>query len=106
MVGSECAGFDRGHLAMPAQALPAQPYVFISYASRNRAQVLAIAQTFDRVGVRYWLDKDAIDGGTSYGTEIADAIRNAAAFVLMCSATALASRNVKQELQLAWKYER
>src|SRR5437762_430257 len=91
---------------MPAQTLPAQPYVFISYASPNQDRVLQLAATFDRLGVRYWLDRDAIDGGTSYGTEIAEAIRHAAAFVLMCSERAFASRNVKQEIQLAWKHER
>lgn len=86
--------------------LPAQPYLFISYASRDREQVQQVAQTLDSIGVRYWLDKDGIAGGTSYGTEIAEAIRSAAALLLICSEPALSSRNVKQEIQLAWKHER
>src|SRR5438128_391589 len=91
---------------MPAQTLPAQPYVFISYSSRNRDRVFQLAATFDRLGVRYWLDREAIDGGASYGTEIAEAIRNSAAFVLMASERSLASPNVQQEVRLAWEERR
>ncbi len=91
---------------MTFQSLPAEPYVFISYASRNRERVLQLTQVLDRIGVRYWLDREGIEGGASYGTIIADAIRNSAAMLLMCSEVALVSRNVKQEIQLAWKHER
>ncbi len=83
-----------------------KPYVFISYASVDRARVLEVATDLDAIGVEYWLDQADIPGGTSYGPEIVDGIKNAAALVLMCSAASLASRNVKQEIQLAWKHDR
>ncbi|HET7056725.1 MAG TPA: tetratricopeptide repeat protein, partial [Thermomicrobiales bacterium] len=45
-------------------------------------------------------------GGTQYGTEIANALRDAAAVVLIASDASLASKNVRQEIMLAWRYDR
>lgn len=42
----------------------------------------------------------------NYGVEIVQSIRNCAVLLIACTATAMASRNVKQEIQLAWKYQR
>src|SRR5205807_8818963 len=53
-----------------------------------------------------WLDQRDISGATIYGNEIVEGIKNCAVFVIMCSGTSLHSRNVRQEIQLAWKYER
>ncbi|MDQ2787375.1 MAG: TIR domain-containing protein [Chloroflexota bacterium] len=53
-----------------------------------------------------WLDQQAIGGGENYGIAIADALKGATVFVLMASAASLASRNVKQEIALGWRYER
>ena len=47
-----------------------------------------------------------IPGGTSYGPEIVSGIKNATAILLMCSESSLASRNVRQEIQLSWRHER
>lgn len=66
------------------------PYLFISYASRDRETVLRLAAGLQQAGVRLWLDQAAIDGGANYGLEIADGIRDCAGLVLMCSAAALA----------------
>jgi TIR domain/AAA ATPase domain len=80
------------------------PYVFISYASADRERVLPLVDRLEAAGVRVWIDRDGIHGGANY--EIADAIEHAAVLALMCSLTSLASRNVKQELALAWRFER
>lgn len=81
-------------------------YVFLSYASADRARALAIADRLEAAGIHVWIDRQAIAGGASWGTEIVDAIEHAALVVVCCSAAAFASRNVRQELQLAWRSER
>ncbi len=84
----------------------ATPYLFISYASADRDRVLPLVDALQRAGVAVWLDRDGIHGGANYGREIAAAIKDAAALILMTSPLSLASRNVRQEIALAWEYER
>jgi hypothetical protein len=50
-VGAPVSQYETS-VTMSTQALPATLSVFISDASHNRDQVLAIAAMFDRVGVR------------------------------------------------------
>ncbi len=83
-----------------------QPYVFVSYASADRDRVVPVIETLGRARVSVWLDQQGIAGGENYALEITEAIEHAAALVLMCSAASLASRNVRQEIVLAWKFER
>ena len=83
-----------------------QPYVFVSYASADRERVLPLVDMLMRAGVPVWIDREGIHGGANYARAIAEAIKGAAAFVLMASALSLASRNVKQEIAVAWEYER
>jgi predicted ATPase len=83
-----------------------QPYVFISYASVDRERVLGIVDSLQAAGIRVWMDQNEIQGGTQYGSEIGDGIRGCAALALCCSEASLSSRNVKQEIMLAWKYQR
>ncbi len=82
------------------------PYVFISYASVNRDRVVEIVDVLDGQGIPSWFDRSDIPGGTSYGPEIVSGIKDSVAVVLMCSEASLASRNVRQEIQLAWRHER
>src|ERR1700736_3535226 len=91
---------------MATQSAPNTPYIFISYASADRERVLPLVDALTRAGVPVWIDREGIHGGANYGEEIADAIKGAAALVLMTSATSLASRNVKQEIALGWRFER
>ena len=82
------------------------PEVFVSYSSRDRARVLAIVDRLSAAGVSVWLDRARIDGGANYGEEIVRAIRGCKVLMLMCSDASLRSRNVKQEIQVAWKHAR
>ncbi len=82
------------------------PYIFISYASADRDRVMPVVEALRRVGVSVWLDQQSIAGGENYAREIVEGIRGCAALVLLCSSASLASRNVKQEVGVAWKYER
>ncbi len=88
------------------QHRPDAPYIFISYASADRERVLPLVDALARARVSVWIDRKGIHGGANYAEEIAEAVAGCAAFVLMCSAASLSSRNVKQEIALAWKYER
>ena len=80
--------------------------LFISHSSTDRDRVRALAAALERAGRQVWIDVTDITGGASYGEAIVDAIRNADALLLMCSATSLASRNVRQEIALAWRFGR
>jgi hypothetical protein len=89
-----------------SMAAPGTPYLFVSYASADRERVLPLVDALERAGVPVWIDRDGIAGGANYAREIAEAIKNAAALMLMASPLSLASRNVKQEVAVAWEYER
>jgi hypothetical protein len=80
--------------------------IFISYSRRDFGEVQRIARCLDSAGVRVWVDKDEIEGGTNYGLKISRGIQACKVLMLMCSNASMQSRNVKQEIQLAWKYER
>ena len=79
---------------------------FISYASQDRRHALRVATALEDAGIGVWLDILNIPGGQSYGPEIVDGIRSSTALVVLCSAASLSSRNVRQEIQLAWRYGR
>jgi CheY-like chemotaxis protein len=81
-------------------------YVFISYASADRKRVYPIAESLEAAGIRVWIDRNEIAGGANYGPFIVQGIRDSASVLVACSAASMQSRNVKQEIQLAWKYQR
>ena len=76
--------------------------VFISYASRDRDRVVAIARCLEAQGVPVWRDQKNILGGEIYGPAIVRGIRESKVLMLMCSDASLRSRNVMQESLLAW----
>jgi hypothetical protein len=86
--------------------MPEAPYVFISYASADRERVLPVVERLEQAGIKIWIDREGIHGGANYAKVISDAIKDASVLVLMASPASLASRNVRQELALGWRYER
>jgi non-specific serine/threonine protein kinase len=82
------------------------PHLFVSYASTDVERVAQVVAVLERAGIPVWQDRSGIPGGANYGPEIVTAIRESGALLLMCSADAFASRNVRQEVALAWKHER
>jgi predicted ATPase len=80
--------------------------LFVSYASVDRERTLEIAAAVRAHGLDVWIDQAGIAGGTAYGAEIANALRDAEAVVLIASDASLASKNVRQEIMLAWRYDR
>lgn len=83
-----------------------QSDVFVSYSSRDREHVLEIVKQLQSIGITVWLDRHKIDGGQNYGEQIVQAIRGCKVLMLMCSNNSMRSREVKQEIQLAWNYQR
>lgn len=81
------------------------PQVFISYASKDQAKIVALAKALEVRGVTVWRDQNQILGGENYGPKIVKAIRDAKSVVVCCSDAAMRSKNVKQEIQLAWRYD-
>ena len=82
------------------------PHVFVSYASTDHARVADPGRGPGAGGRPGWLDRSGIPGGVNYGPEIVAAIQGQRPYWSVCSAAAFASRNVRQEVALAWKHER
>ena len=53
-----------------------------------------------------WIDRRGLSGGDVWAAEITVAIRSCAALAVLCTPSSVASRNVRQELQLAWDLDR
>ena len=81
---------------------PETPYVFVSYASADRERVLSVARALESQGIAIWLDQRSITGGRRWTREVVHAIEGCAACLIMVSPAAVASRNVQQEIQIAW----
>lgn len=92
------------HALQPIALSP--PEVFISYARRDYEKVRRIVDQLAALGVDFWLDQQAIEGGANYALAITRGIKQCRVVILMCSDAALRSRNVNQEIMLAWRYER
>lgn len=80
--------------------------VFVSYASHDREQVVQLVRQIESAGVTIWRDQNEILGGENYGPKIVHGIRHSRVLLLLCSNASMRSRNVKQEIQLAWHYEK
>lgn len=91
---------------MPRPADLTLPYAFVSYSSRDRAHIERIVSKLVSEHVPVWTDQRRLLGGMRWGREIARAIRECTVFVLCCSEASLQSRDVFQEIQLAWKAQR
>jgi predicted ATPase len=81
-------------------------YVFLSYAGADRERALRFADLLEAHGISVWIDRKSIAGGTSWSAEIVRGIEECTSVVVLCSAAAMASPNVQQELQLAWEHRR
>ncbi len=88
-------------LAVPFDACePDGSFVFVSYAHADSALVYPELERIRSLGVRVWFD-DGIDPGSQWPESIAQAIDAAAAFVVMISPHAVASANVRNEINAA-----
>jgi formylglycine-generating enzyme required for sulfatase activity len=75
--------------------------VFITHSSRDYKQSRAIVDILEKSGIGCWISERDIGAGDNYGDAIVDAIENAKAMVLVFSANANSSDEIKKEIALA-----
>lgn len=90
----------------PQSTLEQPPEVFISYARRDLARLEELQTQLAALKVSFWVDHKDIEGGHFFPSEISKAIKQSHLVILLCSEAAQRSPNVRQELMLAWKYQR
>ena len=77
-----------------------EPYIFISYAHKDRDQVFPILEELQANGYRFWYD-GGIEIGTDWDNAIAERIRSCACFLGFLSANYDVSNNCKNEINYA-----
>jgi formylglycine-generating enzyme required for sulfatase activity len=75
--------------------------VFITHSSRDYKQSRAVVDVLEKNGIGCWISERDIGAGDNYGDAIVDAIENAKAMVLVFSANANSSDEIKKEIALA-----
>lgn len=77
------------------------PAAFISYASQDAAIAAALVAALERHGVACWIAPRDVEAGALYADAIVRAIGGARTFVLVLSASAIASSHVGKEVERA-----
>jgi tetratricopeptide (TPR) repeat protein len=77
---------------------------FVSYATTDRKEALAVCKAIERRGTRCWIACRDVGPGENYQEAIVRAIRTAGAMVLVFSDAANNSDEIKKELSLASKH--
>ena len=78
--------------------------VFISYATADRKDALAICDAIERRGMSCWISTRDVEPGENYQEAIVRSIRDAGAMVLVFSDAANNSDEIKKELSLASRF--
>lgn len=81
------------------------PTVFICHSSEDKPGVRKLAKQMDALGVRAWLDEWEIRPGDSLIGRIQSGISETAVFVIILSASSIASRWCQRELAAALALE-
>ncbi len=79
-----------------------EPFVFVSYSHEDRAVVFPEIKRLQEDGYRIWYD-EGIEPAKEWPTEIANALLRCAFFLVFVSPSSVASRNVRNEINLACK---
>ena len=77
-----------------------EPYIFVSYAHKDKQQVMPILQMLGRQGFRVWYD-EGIDPGTEWDDYIAEHVCSCGCMVAFMSGNYVASDNCRDELNFA-----
>jgi tetratricopeptide (TPR) repeat protein len=89
--------------ATPDQSGPNGP-VFVSYATADRKQALAVCKAIESRGTACWIATRDVAPGENYQEAIVRSIRTARTIVLVFSKAANNSDEIKKELSLASRY--
>ena len=82
---------------------PSGTFVFVSYAHEDKTVAYPELLRIRSLGIRVWYD-EGIEPGSEWPESIAEALYGAAAFVVLITPTAVASRNVKNEIGRAFSW--
>ena len=90
-------------LPLPAIAYTGdEPFAFVSYAHRDAEVVYPEIQRLDLMGYRVWYD-EGIDPGNEWPEEVAGALKRSSQVIVFVTEAAVASRNVRNEINYALK---
>src|SRR6185503_8171341 len=92
--------------ALPCKAYTGDgPCAFLSYAHRDAEVVYPEIQRLDVMGYRLWYD-EGIDPGNEWPEAVAGALKRCAQFVVFVTDRATESRNVRNEINYAFKLDK
>ena len=80
--------------------------IFISYSSKDREKADQLSELLASAGLSVWIDKKSLEISTSWSGEIADAIEQCTAFIILLSPNSAVSVNVAKEVSLASHYKK
>lgn len=89
---------------LPSEQAPNTAPVFVSYATADRKEALAVCKAIERRGVKCWISTRDVGPGENYQEAIVRALRGSRAVVLVFSEAANNSDEIKKELSLASRY--
>jgi hypothetical protein len=81
---------------------PSGQFVFVSYARKDEKDVYPELLRIHSLRVRVWYD-EGIEPGVEWTKKIATALENAAVVIVMITPNAVASQNIKNEINFALK---
>jgi hypothetical protein len=76
-------------------------HIFVSYSRRDQEIVDRFVEMMETAGMGVWIDRQKIQAGRLWRTQIVQAIDTCDGFVLMLSSNSAASDNVRREIDLA-----
>ena len=96
---------------MPAVRLPfnaykgTKPYAFVSYSHRDMAEVFAVTKRLSDSRYRLWYD-EGIEPGNEWPEVVGKALLRCRQLLVFMSRSAASSRNVRNEVNLAFSEEK
>lgn len=82
-------------------AIDKKSHVFISYSTRNKDYAYKLSDKLRDEGFDVWIDNNELRSSEDWWDSIIDALRDAAAFIIIMTPQSRASRWVQRELTLA-----
>ncbi len=79
----------------------AKPYIFVSYAHKDMKAVFAIIDKLNSSGYRFWYD-EGLEPGEEWPEIVGKRIIKCGQFLVFMSPSAVKSRNVRNEINLAF----
>ncbi len=77
------------------------PHTFISYARKDGAFALQLAQALRDAGVEIWIDQRNLSVGTRWDDDVQQALETCEHFLIILSPASIQSENVKNEIAVA-----